>query len=361
MYLMISLYNLNKFKYIKEDIELSETKRPTIRELAKLAGVSPATVSLVINKKAGVNAETRKRVLDIAEQTDYLPGTSLRRTAGRTGNIAVILPQSYSKISEMFQIELNESIIDACGRQACNAVFTSVREESGRPCLPDILEERDVDGIILIGDTDDYTYELLKNTDLPIVMLDCNNYREDRPSVNVDYQQAAYAAANFLIGLGHQDIAYIGNEQVHQFNMRVFSGFQNAVQEAKLQLISVNRIQMNVYDELSFDAAMQTLFESGQVFPTALFCATDLHAIYALHYLANHGVKVPQDVSVIGMDDLLLSKYVFPPLTTIRVNRIEMGKLGVDMLIKKISDHKMNCVILPSNELIIRGSTAPPH
>lgn len=336
-------------------------KKLTIRELAKLAGVSPATVSLAINKKAGVNAATRKRVLEIAEQNDYFLGTSIRGTAGRTSNIAVVLHRFPSKVSEVFQTELNQSVIDACEKEAYNAVFTSIRNAKGTPSLPGILEARDVDGIISIGDTDDYTFDLLRSTGLPLVMLDSSNYREDLPSVYVNYQQSAYAATNYLIGLGHRDIAFIGNEQQHQFNMRVFSGFQNAMQEKSLQLISVNRIQMNVFDEASCDTSMETLFASGQEYPTALFCATDLHAIYALNYLIHRKIKVPREVSIIGVDDLILSKFVYPPLTTIRVNRVEIGRLGVELLLKKIGGQEINCVVLNSNELIIRGTTAPPR
>ena len=335
-------------------------KKLTIRELAKLAGVSPATVSLAINKKAGVNAATRKRVLEIAEQNDYFPGTSIRGTAGRTSNIAVVLHRFPSKVSEVFQTELNQSVIDACEKEAYNAVFTSIRNAKGTPSLPGILEARDVDGIISIGDTDDYTFDLLRSTGLPLVMLDSSNYREDLPSVYVNYQQSAYAATNYLIGLGHRDIAFIGNEQQHQFNMRVFSGFQNAMQES-LQLISVNRIQMNVFDEASCDTSMETLFASGQEYPTALFCATDLHAIYALNYLIHRKIEVPREVSIIGVDDLILSKFVYPPLTTIRVNRVEIGRLGVELLLKKIGGQEINCVVLNSNELIIRGTTATPR
>lgn len=335
-------------------------KRLTIRGLAKLAGVSPATVSLAINKKAGVNAATRKRVLEIAEEHGYLD-LSNQRTAGGRKNIAVVLHRYPSKVSEVFQTELNQSVIDACEQAAYNAVFTSMRNAKGNPSLPGILLARDVDGIISIGDTDEYTFDLLLSAGLPIVMLDSSNCREDVPSVYVDYRQAANTATNYLIELGHRDIAFIGNEQQHQFNMRVFSGFQNAMQEKSLQLISVNRIQMNVFDEASCDTAMETLFSPGQEYPTALFCATDLHAIYALNYLIHRGVKVPRDVSIIGVDDLILSKFVYPPLTTIRVNRVEIGRLGVELLLRKIAGQETGCVILPSNELIIRGTTAPPR
>ncbi len=336
-------------------------KKLSIRELAKLAGVSPATVSLAINKKAGVNAATRKRVLEIAEAHGYLSDLSIQRTASGIKNIAVVLHRYPSKVSEVFQTELNQSVIDACLKEAYNAVFTSIRNAANNPSLPGILLAQDVDGIISIGDTDEYTFGLLLSTGLPLVMLDSSTCREDAPSVYVDYQQAAYAATNYLISLGHRDIAFIGNEQQHQFNMRVFGGFQNAMQEGSLQLISVNRIQMNVFDETSCDTAMETLFDSRQEYPTALFCATDLHAIYALNYLIHRGIKVPGDVSIIGVDDLIPSKFVYPPLTTIRVNRVEIGRLGVELLLKKIAGRDTGSVILPSNELIIRGTTAAPR
>ncbi len=176
-------------------------KRLTIRGLAKLAGVSPATVSLAINKKAGVNAATRKRVLEIAEEHGYLD-LSNQRTAGGRKNIAVVLHRYPSKVSEVFQTELNQSVIDACEQAAYNAVFTSMRNAKGNPSLPGILLARDVAGMISIGATDEYTFALLVSADLPIVMLDSSNCREDVPSVYVDYRQAANTATNYLIELG---------------------------------------------------------------------------------------------------------------------------------------------------------------
>jgi len=338
---------------------VNNEKKITIQEIAKQAEVSPATVSLVLNGKAGVNEITRKRVLECAKNSKYVSTSFKALRKSMTKRLAVIPPHSVGTMSKEFQSDLYKSIIDACHTYDCDAVYTALKELEGRVELPEIIALREVDGIILLGDTNDYVYNFLNNTGIPIVILDSHSLCEDRLCVYVDYQQAAFTAVHYLIELGHKDIAYIGDEQQHLFNMSVFSGFQEALQQENIAL-NVNRIQMNVLDQTTFYAAMDMLFKSGVDMPTALFCSSDLPAIMALGYLNEHAIHVPENVSVIGIDDLAISRLIIPSLTTVRVNRVELGRLGVKLLIDDVAERKVSSIILPSDELIIRKSTSAP-
>ena len=343
-----------------EVVSVNTKKRPTLREIAKQAEVSPATVSLVLNGKAGVNDITRRRVLECAKNSKYASASFHTFEENETKRFAVILPYPISEISESFQTELSKSIIDACRTYGCDAVYTSIKDIDGRIELPDAIALKDVNGIIFVGDINDYLYGFLSSAGLPVVILDSHCLRDDRLCVYVDYQQAAFTATHYLIGLGHKDIAYIGNEQQHLFNMSVFAGFQAALQQENMTL-NVNRIQMNVFDYATFYAAMDTLFDSGTCMPTALFCASDLPAILALNYLATHTIRVPEEVSLAGIDDLTMSQLVIPSLTTVKVDRKELGRLGVKLLLDKTVGKETASITLPSNKLIVRNSTAKPR
>lgn len=327
----------------------------TTREIAQLAGVSPAAVSFAINGKKGISDDTRKKILAIAKRANYHPAAAAK--SAQQLNFAVVFRNYLPALDKLFYTELNNSVMQVCDAPNINLIMTSVRFVDGEVALPNALFADNLDGIIVYGDLDRRIDLELGKLSIPIVVLDSS--RRGQNGVYVDYANAAYVATRHLIDLGHSDIAYLGNDRMHDFNLQTFGGFQRATTESGLQL-STDRIQLNVYDEHSLTKCIDNVFR-GAAKPTALFCATDCYAIHAIRHIHSLGMRVPEDVSIVGIDDIVVSAYTIPSLTTVRVDRDRIGELGLMLLKKQIAGEPCESVTLPLNELIIRESTAPPR
>ena len=330
----------------------------TTQEIARLAGVSPSAVSIALNGKPGISEKTRARILSVVKQTGYLhhaPG----RLNSASANIAILFRNEYPLQDRLFYTELNTSVMEACESLSYNLLFASTFYKGSQLTFSDVLRSDMLDGILTYGDVDRIVFSELKTLNIPIIVLDSSR-RNGEPclSVQVDYEHAAYTATKHLIDLGHRNIAFIGNNKQHDFNLLVFEGFRRATSEADIAL-STNRIQLNVYNEEALGPCIDEAL-GGTHLPTALFCATDFYAMRALRRLYHRGLRVPDDLSVIGIDDVLSSKYLIPSLTTMSVDRQEMGRLGIELLQKAINGEPCQSVVLPQCKLVVRESTAPP-
>lgn len=333
-------------------------KKMTTREIARLAGVSPTAVSFALNGKDGISPDTRRKILSIMQQVNYQPGKqgSVRqRPAVRLNRIAVIFRKDIPPVDMLFYTELNSSVMEACSARGIDLLVTQMQVEEGKPKLPNCLLCGDVDGILVYGDISRSYIEHIKALKIPVVELDSSRSYDGQVAVRVNYRRAAYLATMHLIDQNHRDIAYIGNEELHDFNLQVFSGFQDAISSACYPL-DLSRVQLNVRDEETVCRAVDTLLSSA-VRPTAIFCATDLYAIYAMRYLQQKGLKIPGDISIIGIDDIQFSTFTTPALTTVRVDREELGKIGFELLMNCITGQEGKSILLEPAQLIQRGST----
>lgn len=328
----------------------------TIKEIAKIAGVSPAAVSIVLNDRKGVSDETRKKVRDIVEKLQYAPNPNSRRLLfNKTNNIAVLFKKNLSPMEHLFHSELNRVILHECESLGYNLMFTSVTVDNDNVVLPTVIKSYDVDGIIFYGDIDPLILNSIKKFDIPYIIADSHSPASDIPGVRADYMQAAYTATGYLIGIGHRNIAYIGTNSMPQYGTQTFSGFKKAIEENKIAL-PINWIQMDANDEESAFKCMENILSYDQL-PTAVFCAADIYAIGVMRCIKQHSLQIPEDISVIGIDDIILSNYVEPPLTTVKIDKEEMGKIAMDMLIKKIEKKEVKNQIVNSDNLVIRTST----
>ncbi len=329
--------------------------RPKIEEIAKMAGVSPSAVSIVINNRKGVSEKTRQRVLKIIEETNYKPNLNSRRLLfNRTDNIAVLFERSMSPLEHAFYSELNAVILQQCEANNYNMMFTSVRRDGAQLFLPDVISSRDVDGVIIYGDIADSVYNELGKLKIPFITIDNSMLNEKRLSVRPDYEEAVRSATNYLIDCGHEKIGYIGNENLVYFNSYAFRGFREAMSKAHLS-VSFSMISTDAFDDASTNKCVKQIFSEPDK-PTALMCISDLYAIPAIRALNEIGLDVPGDVSVIGVDDILLSKYIRPGLTTVRIDRVEMGKIAMSLLVKHIKGEKVESLIAGNNDIVIRES-----
>lgn len=331
----------------------------TNKDIARMAGVSPAAVSIAVNGKPGISDETRARILAVAREQHYLPGAAaLRVLRERTGFIAALFRTDAQLEDQIFYSEMGTHAMVACRERGFTLVSTYITDSDGVIELPRCIDGGAVDGVLVFGDQAPMVYAELRRAGVPFVVLDSSRPGGDHLSVLVDYRDAAYQATRYLVDLGHRDIAYLNNGTLHDFNTLVLDGFQQAAAEAGIVLYP-NRFQIDVEDESSLRRCVDQALR-GPTRPTAIFCPVDVYAINVVRYLHTCGIRVPQDISVIGIDDVTMSRYVIPALTTLQVDRRRMIHMGLDLLQRLLAGEDCRDQTLPALRLICRESAGPP-
>lgn len=329
----------------------------TNRDIARMAGVSPAAVSIAVNGKDGISEETRKRILSIARQYHYCPnGADRRIVEGRSPYIAVLFRTDANLEDQTFYSEMGMNAMVACREKGYTLVMTYITGEDGVIELPPAIRNGEVDGVLVFGDQEPGIYAELDRVGIPFVVLDSSRGVPGQHAVSVDYAEAAYQVTRHLIELGHRDIAYLSNGTLHDFNTLTLAGFQRATTEAGIALYP-NRFQIDVEDTQSLRACVDKAL-GGPQRPTAIFCTVDIYAINMMRYLQSRGLRVPEDISVVSIDDILISQFVSPPLTTMHIDRREMITFGIEMLEQILAGHGCENRILSAPHLIVRESTA---
>lgn len=327
----------------------------TIKEIARLAKVSPTAVSFVLNNRKGVSDETRKKVKRLVEQLGYTPNPSSRRLIfNKTNNIAVLFRKSISPLEHFFYSEVNNAVLHECEQLGYNLIFASVKTDDNTVELPNVVKSYDVDGIIFYGDIDTPILNAISRYDIPFIFIDSHRQDPDVLSITADYAAAAYIAVGYLIELGHKSIGYIGNSFLRDFSSQTFAGYRKAMEESNLSAL-MHWVQMEAQDETSAYECMKSIV-SGSQSPTAVFCCADIYAIGAVNFLKGKGLRVPDDISIVSIDDILLARYTDPPLTTVRIDKVEMGKMAIKLLVKKIQGEPAQSIMMGSNTLIVRNS-----
>ena len=308
---------------------------PTIREVAARAGVSPTTVSHVINNTRFVSADARQRVLDAMAELNYRPNVlarSLRR--GETRTLGLILPDS----ANPFFAEIARAIEDSAFRNGYNVILgNSENELTKEQVYVDVLVNKQVDGLIFVA-TGDHSpsLEQLVRDGLPVVVVDRRLTGLDVDTVLTDNLQGGLTATRYLLDLGHRRIACItGPSNLTPSAERVI-GYRQALQERSLP-VDESLIRKGDFHPHSGYLTVSQLLHSAPR-PTAFFICNDMMAIGALRALAEAGLQVSQDCSLVGYDDIELASYVTPPLTTIRQDKNAMADAAVQLLLERIAD-----------------------
>lgn len=330
----------------------------TIKDIAKKAGVSIATVSYVINKSRPVSPDLAGRVQAAIDEIGYYPDVNARSLKSkRTCTIGLIVPDN----ANPFFAEIAKGVEDA-GFEAgfsvllCNSNAMMERELA----YINLLASKRVDGVIFAPTTSSIQpVKRIVDLGIPVAVF----YREtgglDIDSIRIDNVDASYRATRYLIDLGHREIACIRPLSMETPSGRRVDGFQRAMQEAGLSLSTElmphgnNRISGG-------EAAVRQLLESGKRF-SAIFSTNDAMAIGAMRALQDAGRRIPGDVSVIGFDDITLARYYEPPLTTIAQPKQEAGTLAVQCILERVEKKHIAGPreFILETTLIERRSTAP--
>jgi LacI family transcriptional regulator len=326
----------------------------TIREVAEKAGVSSATVSHVINKTRFVSVVVQERVRKSMDELGYHPNAlarSLRR--GETKTIGLILPDS----ANPFFAEIGRAIENAAFESEYSVVLCNTENDQNKERLyTEVLEDKQVDGMIFVaaGDQTDSLHRLIQGK-LPVVLVD-----RDLPSLEVDTVLSdnflgGRLATQHLIDLNHQRIGCItGPSNLNPSAKRV-AGYRAALMDAGIPLDETLIIRGDFHPESGRLAALELLGLSNR--PTAIFVCNDMMAVGALRAAMESGLRVPEDLSLIGYDDIELACYTTPPLTTIQQYKMEVGRVAVEILVNRINKKQLNPqrLTLPVS-LVVRGS-----
>ncbi|WP_226527212.1 LacI family DNA-binding transcriptional regulator [Metabacillus niabensis] len=335
----------------------------TIKDIAKAAGVSVTTVSRAINGYSDVSEKTRQKIMKLVKELNYSPNTLARGLVMNKSKTIGLLVSGLNRESEKDQITFSVlSGINECASELdydlvlFNTNSTKQREKT----YTQLCRERRVDGAIIQGiKTDDPYLQEVVNSDIPCVLIDYPIQSENVGHVTTDNKLGAKKAVNHLIELGHKNIAMInGHSKAFVSKIRL-EGYMEALQEAGLSYKKEWVVNGMFEEETGKEQAIKLLKKHPEI--TAIFSASDLMALGILEGAKEIGRKVPEDLSVVGYDDILLAGYSNPPLTTISQNIFQLGYQAANLLIKMLEGTLEPHVITLGTKLVVRESAAKNH
>lgn len=334
----------------------------TLKEIAKQAGVSVSTVSRIINSQddSFARKEIRDRIWEIVRETEYVPNRSAvelkqnKKDSRGPITLACILGRTKNLEDNPFFAQVARAV----EQRALNLGYVvslsySVLDIANLDLLKKI-ESVKTDGAVVIGRFDMGTIKFLKNHYKNIVYVGRNVIDTELDQVICDGYEATREALNYLIQCGHQRIGYIG-ETVNETR---YKAYINTVNEKKLDNDSSLVCTCPQNGAGGYQGA-DALIQKAKPLPTAIFCATDVAAIAAIRRFTEAGIKIPKDISVVGMDDIELAGYVSPMLTTVGMPKSELGNIAVQTLVSRINkNHKLPMKIFLPYKLAIRESVS---
>jgi DNA-binding LacI/PurR family transcriptional regulator len=330
-----------------------------IRTVARLANVSIATVSRTINRVSTVNPRMAKRVLEAIAKLDYFPNTQARAlVSGRSRLLGLIV----SEITNPFFPELIQGFEDIAVEHGYEILISSTNYDPARMalCIRRMLERRAEGVAVMTFGVEKPLLEQLAERKVPLVFVDVGPERPGISLLQVDYHHGIRQGVQHLAALGHRDIAFVsGPKRLHSAQSRI-AAFSKSLAECAIVADPAWIVEGDHTMEGGTDA-MDRLLKSKHL-PTAVMCSNDMTAIGVLHKLYRAGLRVPDDLSVIGFDDIHIAQVTIPPLTTIQMSCFELARAAVTALRAHVEEggepkrqYKIN------THLVVRESTGFPR
>lgn len=336
-------------------------KRVTSQDVAEKAGVSRTTVSFVLNNVEGVqlSPETRQRVLDAAHELGYIPDAAARSlVSGRTWTIGLVMSRSAKQISsDAYLSHMLDSLVREANRKGMRLMLDILEDDTIIPHCQDIIGSKRLDGVIYSGPRfHDEALDLFSKNKFPTVLM--GQFPAGSFSwVDVDNRGAAYLATRHLAELGHRQIACITNAPLeYTAAAQRMAGYQDALREAGLPF-DPDLLRCGDFDYRSGYQQMANLLKNTAKRPTAALVASDVLAVGALSALREANLRIPQDMALVGFDDIPLASYLDPPLTTVRLPVNGLVDAAVELLVQLIEGQTPEPAhLLFDTELVIRRS-----
>ncbi len=333
-------------------------RKPTIRDVAKKAGLSLSTISLVLNNKGYVSDTNKLKILSIIKELDYHPQRSARGLASQlSGNIGFILTEDHFSQSEPFYTRIFLGTEFEARKHNYYILLTTVGKNVKETHeIPRFLLEHNVDGVIIAGKIGSSWIEYIAKKNIPFLLVD---YVAPRVSnITIDNRAGAELVVQHFLKGGHKKIGFVGGDIRHPSIHERFAQYQSVVLSSGItpseQWSNVD--QSNTTSQDGYEAA-KNIFSSNDNKPTAIFAANDAMAIGCMQYLKEHGIRIPKDIALAGFDNIEAGLHVEPRLTTVNVHREEMGSLAVRRIVEMVKEKSgvVTKTITPV-ELVIRDS-----
>ncbi len=335
--------------------EAGRKTRPTLAAIAAEAGVSLPTVSKVVNGRPDVAPDTRARVERLLGEREY------HRPGQRRGRRAGLIDLIFNGLDSPWAVEILRGVEDWCTAHAMGAAVSAVRHGSARPASwTSALASHDTDGVILV--TSELTMPQLRQVreeGIPLVVIDPVNLPDpDLPSVGATNWAGGLAATDHLISCGHRRIGAISGPADYLCSRARIDGYRSAIERVGAKFDEALVRHGDFQHEGGFLCGGELLDLDEP--PTAIFAGSDQQALGVYEAARQRGLRIPQDLSLVGFDDLPAARWVSPPLTTVRQPLADMGRVAAEMLGDLIEDVPLRSQRVElSTELIVRESTAP--
>ncbi len=330
-------------------------KRATIRDVARAAGVSVGAASTALsNAQSNVTLSrpTRERIMRVARELRYRPSAAARAmTAARAGTLGVLATE-YCMMGSFYSGVLR-GIANQVEELGYNLILKIVRNKLDMRSAS-IFTEHQIDGVIIPADAEQRTHDALRHYDIPHVWVN-TEVHEPHNCVHVDDMQGTTLAVDHLVRLGHQRIAFLHHYtgERHHVTIKRERGYLEGLRRHRLQPVATYDRYMDIHEHVTLYARMKPR-------PTALIAYSDAMAILACNALVRLGLRIPEDMSVIGHEGVVLQHYGFCRLTTVVAPAEELGRAAVRMLVEQVSTGEPADSVLLPETLEVNESTAPP-
>ena len=333
-------------------------QRSSIKDIARIAGVSPSTVSRALAGSTRVSQATRQRIRVIARELAYTPSQAARSLVkGSSPIIGVVSPS----LSDPYIASVMKGIEIASHTAGYQRLVASTRGEEGREIeMVRMLLSHNVAGLIVLSSRAGGAYhDVLTQVDTPVVFVNALHVGERVYNIATDNEYGGWLATSYLIAQGHRRIAHLAGPQAGRSQAARAAGYRRALEEAGIPFDP----EMSISGDGSIAAGRKALHwwlaRPAEKRPTAVFCYNDLSALGLLSEAYQQGVRVPDYLSVMGFDNVSVASISIPPLTTVEQRTEELGRLAVDSLLASLADKPVTDIFL-RGELIVRASVSPP-
>ena len=331
----------------------------TMKDVAQLAGVSTATVSRALMNPEKVSSSTRKRVEEAVLEAGYSPNSlarNLRRNESKT--IVAIVPD----ICDPYYTEIIRGIEDAAMEHGYLVLLgDSGQQKKRESSFVNLVFTKQADGMLLLGTDLPFDVSKPEQKNLPPMVMACEFAPElELPTVHIDNLTSAFEAVNYLTQMGHKRVAQIAGPDTAVLCQFREQGYQQALRRSGI----TRNPDYSVGGDFSFESGAQAVRQLLALSepPTAIFCHNDTMAIGAIQEAKRLGTRVPQDLSVVGFDDIQFAQYCDPPLTTISQPRYEIGRQAMLMMLELLRGNDVQAGSrLLETQLVVRDSAAPPR
>lgn len=365
---MMSKIVLDFFLRIRILRNISNPKRfggkqlATIKDISQKTGFSITTVSRALNGYSDVSDSTRKLIKEAAETLNYSPnGLARGLVMKETKTLGLLVSgMTYKNIDNNFVFEVLCGINDSAANSDYDLIlFSTNTAKQKMKTYTQLCRERKVDGVILQGvKTDDPYLQEVLDSDIPCVLIDIPIHSEYVGFVSTNHKQSAQAAVEHLIGLGHRQIAMVNGYPEAFVSKERYEGYSDAMRNAGLSLKPEWIVNGNFTEEEAQQQASELLKAYPEI--TAIFCASDMMALGVMKAANEQGISIPDELSIVGFDDIPTAAYFQPPLTTIGQNMYQLGHEAANLLMGMLKSEDSPKFNILQNELVLRSSTAKP-